>query len=242
MGTGTSVELNRKVALIDLEFTGLDNSVVTDNEIIQVKIKNVETELGVLKNFWSKKALSAYTQLEHKVERYDQHPLFSLHELTLMLEGIGLSLDSIFYGFGVQQDIKMLSKYGCEIEINDIRTHFQQSSFAYRMATEGSSLEATYLIVTGKFPENINHADYSEMNLISELYREMGKHKAESFMQIVPFGHCAGMAIAEYVEAYRRAADGYRYNNKDAFSDSLSHFIQLQEDAFDDEYPYGFFA
>lgn len=47
-------------ALIDVEFTGLDNSVVSDNEIIQVKILNVHNKKSVIKNFNSKKTLSAH--------------------------------------------------------------------------------------------------------------------------------------------------------------------------------------
>jgi hypothetical protein len=61
-------------ALIDLEFTGLDNSIISDNEIIQVKILNVNNKKSIIKNFNSKKELSAYTQLEHKIVRYEDCP------------------------------------------------------------------------------------------------------------------------------------------------------------------------
>lgn len=42
-------------ALIDLEFTGLDNSIIDDNEIIQVKILNFNNKKSIIKNFNSKK-------------------------------------------------------------------------------------------------------------------------------------------------------------------------------------------
>jgi len=96
-------------ALIDLEFT------IDDNEIIQVKILNFNNKKSIIKNFNSKKELSAYTQLEHRTVRYEDCPLFSLDELVGMLTHIDLSIDSDFWGFGVEQDIKMLAKYGWHI-------------------------------------------------------------------------------------------------------------------------------
>lgn len=225
-------------ALIDLEFTGLDNTIITDNEIIQVKMLNIHTKKSVIKNFNSKKELSAYTQLEHKVLRYEDCSFFSLDELMVMLAHIDLSIDSDFWGFGVEQDMKMLGKYGCHITINDIRTHFQRTEFAYRMATEGSGLEPTYLIVTGEYPPKASHADFSEMILIEKLFEKMKEYDADTYMSVVPFGHCSGMLISDYVQEYRRQSDGYRYNNSNAFASALNAAIEeleYVEDDFDDE-------
>lgn len=225
-------------ALIDVEFTGLDNSVVSDNEIIQVKILNVHNKKSVIKNFNSKKTLSAHTQLEHKVSRYDDCPFFSLDELIGMLNEIEISIDADFWGFGVEMDKKMLAKYGWNVSIQDIRTHFQKTKLAYRMATEGSGLEETYFIVTGEYPPTASHADFSEMFLIERLFEKMKEHEADEYMSIVPFGHCSGMSITDYVQNNRRQADGYRYNNSDEFSLSLSNAIDELEyiNDFDDEY------
>jgi len=225
----------KKTGLIDIEFTGLDNSVVSDNEIIQVKILNVHNKKSVIKNFNSKKTLSAYTQLEHKVERYNDCPFFSLDELIGILNEIELSIDAEFWGFGVDQDLKMLGKYGINITINDIRTHFQCSEFAFRMATEGSGLEPTYLIVTGEYPPKASHADFSEMFLIERLFEEMKEHEADTYMSIVPFGHCSGMSIFDYVQEYRRQSDGYRYNNSDSFAYTLDAAIEALEYIEDDD-------
>ena len=225
-------------ALIDLEFTGLDNTIITDNEIIQVKMLNIHTKKSVIKNFNSKKELSAYTQLEHKVLRYEDCSFFSLDELMVMLAHIDLSIDSDFWGFGVEQDMKMLGKYGCHITINDIRTHFQRTEFAYRMATEGSGLEPTYLIVTGEYPPKASHTDFSEMILIEKLFEKMKEYDADTYMSVVPFGHCSGMLISDYVQEYRRQSDGYRYNNSNAFASALNAAIEeleYVEDDFDDE-------
>lgn len=227
----------RGCALIDLEFTGLDNSIIDDNEIIQIKILNIDNKKSIIKNFNSKKELSAYTQLEHRTVRYEDCPLFSLDELVGMLAHIDLSIDSDFWGFGVEQDIKMLAKYGWYITINDIRTHFQRTEFAYRMATEGGGLEPTYLIVTGEYPPKASHADFSEMILIEKLFEKMKEYNADTYMSVVPFGHCSGMLISDYVQEYRRQSDGYRYNNSDAFASALDAAIEeleYVEDDFDD--------
>lgn len=225
-------------ALIDLEFTGLDNSIIDDNEIIQVKIINMNNNKKIIKNFNSKKALSAYTQLEHRTVRYEDCPLFSLNELAIMLVEIGIGLDYDFWGFGVEQDMKMLAKYGWDVTISDIRTHFQKTEFAYRMATEGSGLEPTYLIVTGEYPPVASHSDFSEMILIEKLFEKMKEYDADTYMSVVPFGHCSGMLISDYVQEYRRQSDGYRYNNSDAFASALDVAIEeleYVEDDFDDE-------
>lgn len=211
--------------LIDLEFTGLDNSYTTDNEIIQVKVYNLDKNIGILRNFNSKKQLSAYTQLEHKVKRYEDQNLFCKSELLEMMNVIEADLDCEFYGFGVDQDKSMLSKYDINQPIIDIRTHYQMSNVARRMATEGSGLEPTYLIVTGNYPAQVSHASFSEMLLIEELYRKMESFKANEIMQIVPHGHCSGMAITDYVIENRRQADGYRFNNYDLFAIALDNAI-----------------
>lgn len=225
---------NTVCALIDLEFTGLDNSIIYDNEIIQVKILNVNNKKGIIKNFNSKKELSAYAQLEHKVTRYTNCPFFSLVELFGMMEEIDLSIDAHFFGFGVEQDKKMLAKYGFHKSITDIRTHFQKTKFAYRMATEGSGLEPTYLIVTGEYPPLVSHADFSEMYLIEKLFYKMKEYEADAYMSVVPFGHCSGMPISDYVKQHRRQADGYRYNNSDDFSSALDFAISELEYMEDD--------
>ncbi len=226
-----------KDAIIDIEFTGLDRTFINDNEIIQVKMMNIKNRKKVCRNFNSKKPLSAHTQLEHRVTKYIDCPYFSDSEFNNMLNEIELEIGNTkFYGFGNSMDIKMLQKYNIYISIIDIREHFQKTEYAYRMATEGSSLEATYLIVTGKYPDKkISHSDVSELLLIEKLYYKMLKTPAKEYMAIVPHGHCAGMQICDYVVNYRRAADGYRYNNNDEFAKALDYYISLQGEEFEDE-------
>jgi hypothetical protein len=90
-------------------------------------------------------------------------------------------------------------------------------------------------IVIGEYPPVVSHADISELFLIEKLYEKMQETQADEYMSIVPFGHCAGMSIANYVQNYRRAADGYRFNNSDEFEKALSYEIELSE-YYDDDY------
>src|ERR1700677_1215812 len=73
--THGSAEMN--VAIIDFEFTGLDSEYITDNEIIQAKIRHLGTGKAALANFGSDKPLTAHVRLTHKVERYEGDPFSS---------------------------------------------------------------------------------------------------------------------------------------------------------------------
>lgn len=99
----------------------------------------------------------------------------------------------MYYGFGVQQDVLMLAKYDINIEIVDIRELLQRSRFAERMATEGSGLKAAYLIVFGKTPSIKSHDGIAELQIIHELYRKATRLRKQTHLELMPFGHCAGM-------------------------------------------------
>lgn len=225
--------------IFDLEFTGLDNTYISDNEVIQLKMKNLSNGKTFFKNFGSKKELSAHCQLEHKVIRYDD-VLFSENEFLLALNEIGAELTDEFIGFGISKDIEMLCKY--EISIvnkTDIRGLFQRSEHGFQIATEGSGLEEIYFIATGEVPI-LRHSDISELYIIEKLYYMSKELNIAPFLFFMPYGHCAGMPISTYVEDYRRAADGYRFNNSDLLADSLDYWVdvveEVNEDYSDDRY------
>jgi hypothetical protein len=227
--------------IIDLEFTGLDNQFIYDNEIIQVKIMNIKNRRKVCSNFNSHKPLSAYNKLTHRVDRYKNEPYFSKSEFEKILGSINVSIDdALFYGFGTSMDIKMLKKYNIYISIIDIREYFQKTEYAYRMATKGSGLEEVYLIVTEKYPDKkIRHSDVSELLIIKKLYDKMLETPSSEYVLIVPHGFAAGMKIKDYVEKYRRQAEGYMYNNTDEFSRAIDHFLYETYYKFDYDYDDG---
>lgn len=238
--SGKNKEKEKIPVIIDLEFTGLDNQFIYDNEIIQVKMMNLKNRRKICRNFNSKKSISAYGKLSHRVDRYIDEPYFSKSEFEKMLDTINISIDdAVFYGFGTSMDIKMLQKYNIYISIIDIREHFQKTEYAYRMATEGSGLEEVYLIVTGEYPDKkISHSDVSELLLIKKLYDKMLETPAEKYMKIVPHGFAAGMKIKDYVEKYRRQAEGYMYNNNDEFSIAIDHFLYEASRYDNDDYQF----
>lgn len=225
--------MNKNVILIDLEFTGLDNSYIKDNEIIQLKMRNTANGITFIKNYGSDKALSAHCQLDHGVERYDAEKFSakSFYEALILLEW---SSDQMYAGFGVQKDIEMLRKYGVNLtDIIDIRTKFQLSEHEYRMATEGSGLEEVYFIATGENPNLESHNGLNELLVIEKLWNIISSEMTQKvYLTVMPHGHCAGMPLEEYVTEYRRAADGYRWNNNDLLADSLDFTIStmMEED------------
>lgn len=215
--------------LFDIEFTGLDNSYILDNEIIQVKMKNLSNGETFFKNFGSVKSLSAHCQIEHGVPFYNED-LFSREVFLYALNEIGADLSDEFIGFGISKDLEMLRKYNISLLVTtDIRELFQCSQHEFRIATEGSGLEEIYFIATGKIPV-LKHSDISELSIIEELDFISQTLKLNTHLRYMPFGHCAGMPIHLYVEEYRRAADGYRYNNHDLLSRSMNHWISAVEE------------
>ena len=221
--------------ILDLEYTGLDNSYEEKNEVIQVKLHNIDNGKYVCRNFKSTKPISAYGKLSHRCQFYEGD-MFSKNCFEQMLKEIEALGDKYnYYGFGVDQDIIMLLKYGIDIDIKDIRTMLQLSEHEVRLATEGSGLEAAYLIVTGKYPELLNHDGLHELKLIVELYEIAITLPQKEFLSVMPHGHCAGMPLSQYVRNYRRAADGYRFHNTDILSASLENAIAVLEHWYDEQ-------
>lgn len=157
-----------QTVIVDFEFTGLDNSFIKDNEIIQCKMLNVETGSAIIKNFASLKANGAGSFLVNKIDNSNEIVLFSEASFINLLVNIGVydlgtTDDVVFYGFSPSTDIKMLKKYNIHISINCIRELLQLTEYEYKLATQGNNLETTYYIVTGKNPKIIDHGDLKEL-------------------------------------------------------------------------------
>ena len=217
-----------KNIIIDFEFTGIDSSFTTDNEIVQCKAMNTDTGQTISVNFSSDKEINAYSYLIHKTKRYEGIK-FSKMQFIATLSRIDSDIDDSFYGFGTTQDKLMLKKYDIDIEIKDMREILQLSEYDSKMAIEGSGLEVVYYIVTGKIPESTSHNGVDELHLMKEIYDEIINIKPKQYFEVMPHGHCAGMPLEDYVERFRRAADGYRFNNNDLLSRSLSNEIEKSE-------------
>ena len=237
--------------LFDLEFTGLDNEIISDNEIICLKLYNLSNNESVFKTFSSKKPLGATAQIMTGMCSYGYigSPVFNNEEFYSALNEIGVNTDCEenrfkediqLIGFSIKQDLLMLKKYEIglyRLKTLDLQDYFRCTYFALRMATEGSSLEATHLIVTGKTMRIEHGANYDEIIAIKNLYEvNINTPSDLAFMRFVPFGPFAGMPIRDYVIEHRRMADGYRFNNYDCYSLSLDNAIKELEYVDEDDY------
>ena len=222
--------------IVDFEYTGLDNSYIKDNEIIQIKGLDLESGKSVIQNFKSKKEVTAGAHIVTGLTKNEGLDCFNADNWRKFLNRFPKKNPKLM-GFSVTSDIKMLNKYEVDIYIEDLLDTLRLSPYEKRLAEEGCSLEATYYIVTGKKPEIQNHGNIDELTLIKEIYESVmsitdNGEKLNEFLSVMPFGHCRGMPIEEYIWNYRRAADGYRFNNDDLLASSLNYYTP--EDHFDD--------
>lgn len=226
--------------LLDLEFTGLDNDFIDDNEVIELKMKNLDNGLTFIKNYRSDKPIGLHARLSHRVERYEGRK-FSSQEFIDALVRLHASFEDEFIGFSVTADLAMLAKYEISVsEITDIKDLLILSEHEYTLATEGNGLEECYLCVTGKYPDLQSHCGLNELAIIEELYFEAKKLNQDDYLTVMPWGHCAGMDIDDYVADYRRNADGYRWNNCDVLAASLDDACNRydEENSYDNDDAY----
>lgn len=228
--------MKRVDILIDFEFTGLDNTFTKDNEIIQMKALNIDTGNHICMGYSSRKPLGATAISYGLMKTYGSR--FSASRMQEHLAKISEGNVINFYGYGISQDVLMLQKYDIKFSHTsyvDLREELQLSKHEERLATEGSKLEAAYYIVTGTLPSLHTHNGVEELFLMKDIYLECKKIRKKKYLTIMPHGHCAGMPISQYVSEYRRAADGYRYNNNDLLAATLNNYIQKSEEVVEED-------
>ncbi len=219
-----------KQIIIDFEFTGLDNNFITDNEIVQMKGKCLDTGVSICAVFNSKIPSGAGAYLKHRIGKVD-NPLFSRNEFysnigTLLDVGEGCDL----IGYSIKRDIAMLKKYEIANYPNiDILDILCTSKYEEQLARQGRAMETAYYIVTGKLPNLKDHGGIQEIELIEEMYLAVKDEPRNEFMKFVPYGPYAGMPINDFIMENRRMADGYRFNNEDLYSRSLTEAILIGE-------------
>lgn len=93
-------------------------------------------------------------------------------------------------------------------------------------------MECAYFLLTGKQ----RHVSVAKLDLVREIYQQvMTFTDCKELLTLMPFGHCPGMPISEYFRDFRRAADGYRFNNSDLLARSLTAKIPAYVSRRDDE-------
>lgn len=239
--------------LLDLEFTGLDNTYIDDNDVTQIKLLCVETGKKLCQNCKTRRPVSVYDRLQG-VTKYPGRRAFSAELFDWLLKKVRATREATFWGYSVEQDRKMLRKHDIDLQIGDLQEPIRLNpKYESQLAVGCASMEAVYFLLTGEVPCLESHYDEREMDLIQRIYEEVQKFDAEKqnrFLTLMPWGHCAGMPISEYVAGYRPAADGYRYNNEDLLARSLTHHVPVfgghdvddedwgEDDEWDDEDEY----
>lgn len=228
--------------ILDIEFTGLDNTYISDNEIVQVKMIRLDAQPSGLTekslDFRSKKPIGIYGRLQGMPEWFSPKvavPFFCANYFTGMLAQLDVHEgDPIeFIGFSVSTDWQMLGKYGIKPPphwtVTDIMDILRLSPHEQTLAEQGRSMEVCHYLLTGK-PFTGDHIGLDELRAIRDMYLIAKELPQKERLEYVPFGHCAGMPIAQYVQDYRRNADGYRFNNSDQFAASMDYYISIEED------------
>lgn len=213
--------------LIDLEFTGLPRYGYMP-EIWQCKMKNLTNKKTICKNF-NTNGLGFIPEFYGRKEIKDE-PFFTKEIFESMLVEIGANIDnSIFYGFSIDIDRKLLANHGIELYYKDIQWHLRtKSKYEYLMAMGGCSLEACYYIVTGNNASGVSHDGLEELELIHTLYTAAfrGRPKDNNFLKYYPFGELAGMPLKDFVREYERRVVGYVKYNRNFLADTLEYLLE----------------
>ena len=103
-----------KNIVIDLEFTGLDNTHFQDNEIIQLKLMDADSGGGVCINYTANKPVSLYHQVYYGLDgQYPGKTLFSAPAFAKALKKLSIKpgVERQYFGYSVSTDRAMLKKY-----------------------------------------------------------------------------------------------------------------------------------
>ena len=106
----------KETIIIDLEFTGLNNSFICDNEITELKMRNLSTGKTFFQKFGTDKELSLHSRLHNgNVKRYEGEHFSSelFYKAVKSISSEDAEID--FYGFSIEKDKEMLSRYDIHI-------------------------------------------------------------------------------------------------------------------------------
>ena len=213
--------------IIDIEFNGLPRYNFKP-EVTQVKLYNLNNNKQICLNYKTKKKAQLGSLLvtgEINGEKY-----FSKKELGKALKTIDASVDDNFIGFSTKTDKEILWSYSIELNYNeDLQETLMRSKYERKMAYNGRSMETCYYILMGK-PIEVSHNGIEELSPLVEMYHQTRGLRLKKYLTVYPWGTEAGMPLKDYIESFRRRADGYRYNNNDILAESLDHYVEIIED------------
>jgi hypothetical protein len=146
--------------------------------------------------------------------------------------------DDILFGWGIQEDRSILSKYGIFVDIIDLQEMFIHANPMF-VVENGRSIEVANYFFTNKIISKHNGEELIPLynhyirdnNLIEIDFYDLDEDS------IIPYGRFAGEELGYTISNERRAIDGYRFNNVDYLAKMYDNYIDRQ-DYEDDDWDY----
>lgn len=239
--------------IIDFEFTWLDNSLKSDNEIISMSIldiDNPEKKNCYIFSSDTKNTIGSYLINRITPEDQEWKPKFSWEIFFNILQEYWVNKweELELYWFWISTDLDMLRRYNILIWYHFkwmYESRFAEDPFTYidlqsqmRLSVDSEynriyeedmiinwcGLEVCYQLVTGK--EFIGtHVCTDEVEAILDIYNIVSKQDKSDYLSYVPFGYMKGQTIQHVIMYNRSSVDWYRFNNDDLLSETYNDYI-----------------
>lgn len=225
--------MKRKV-FIDFEYTGIDNELSTDNEVIAMYLLE-EWKPLIAKIYSSDKENTVGSFLVNGItkEMQEWKPKYDSKEIltALWVDTVyQLAKDFVFYWYWIKTDqekaFRGLDLFFSELEYIDIQELFHSNKkTAKQLIIHWDSLNVVSKLYLDKIPSHTTWEEVVIMKELLELITSDEYKKAQTPYYIyVPYGFAKWAEIKEFVENSRRTADGIRYNNDNLYSKTLDHY------------------
>ena len=230
--------MKRKV-FIDFEYTGIDNELSRNNEVIAMYLLE-EWKPLIAKIYSSDKENTVGSFLVNGItkEMQEWQPKYNSKDIltALWVDTVyQLAKDFVFYWYGIKTDKEKafigLDLFFSDLEYIDVQELFHSNKkTAEQLIIHWDSLNVVSKLYLDKVP---SHTTWEEVIIIKELFElitsDEYKKEQTKFYIYVPYGFAKWLKIEDFVEENRRTADGIRYNNDDLYSRTLDHYCELYD-------------
>lgn len=237
--------MKRKV-FIDFEYTGIDNELSKDNEVIAMYILE-EWKPLVHRIYSSTKENTVGSFLVNGItkEMQEGKPKYNSKEILTVLwvdTVYQLAKNFVFYWYWTTTD-KEKAFVGLDLSFSDLEyidiqeIFYSNKKTAEQLIIHWNSLNVVSKIYLNKIP---SHATWEEVVVMKELLElitsDEYKKEQTPFYIYVPYGFAKWMLIEDFVDMSRRSADWIRFYNDNLYSKTLDHYCDLNDnEIYDDE-------
>ena len=238
----------KKKVFIDFEFTGLDNYLNDNNEVIAMSIK-IEDKPLIFKVYSSEKENTVGSFLKNQItkEMQEGQPRYSSQEILNICwvqDSYELAEKYVFYWYWISTDKEKgfywIDIYSSELEYIDIQeTLHTNKKFAKDLIIHWDALDVVSVLLLNK--PSPSHWNGEEIERIIDLYNlleqpEIKKEQTHLYMY-VPYGFAKGKEIEEFCYDNRNSADWIRYNNDNLYAMTLNFYCNKidYQNYYDDE-------